>query len=262
MLSVVVPCFNEEAGLERLRAGVVAALETFTPDFEVLLVDDGSSDRTLEVMRRIAADDPRFRYLSLSRNFGKESAMLAGLSHAAGDVVGIMDADLQHPPELFARMVPLLDQGYDQVVARRTRTGDARARTLVSRAYYRLMNQMVDVKLTDGVGDFRVCCPAARSTRCCRSTSATASPRACSPGSATTPPSSTTRTSCARTARASGACAACSTTASTGCCRSTTGRCGPRCTSACWSRSSRSATRSGCSPTRSSATTRCPATSR
>jgi glycosyltransferase involved in cell wall biosynthesis len=156
MLSIVVPCFNEEQGLERLRSAVVDAVGSFTDDFEVLLVDDGSTDHTLAVMRRITEQDPRFRYLALSRNFGKESAMLAGLSHALGDVVGIMDADLQHPPELFASMVPLLEQGYDQVVARRTRDGDARVRTALSRTYYRLINKMVDVDLEDGVGDFRV----------------------------------------------------------------------------------------------------------
>jgi glycosyltransferase involved in cell wall biosynthesis len=156
MLSIVVPCFNEEAGLRGLRAAIVADVGSFTDDFEVILVDDGSSDGTLAVMRRIAAKDPRFRYLALSRNFGKESAMLAGMSHARGDLVGIMDADLQHPPALFAKMIPLIDQGYDQVVARRTRTGDAKLRTASSRLYYRLMNRMVEVRLDDGVGDFRV----------------------------------------------------------------------------------------------------------
>ena len=156
MLSIVVPCFNEEPGLDRLAAALVEAVAPITADFEVVLVDDGSRDRSLEVMRRISARDPRFRYLGLSRNFGKESAMLAGLSHARGDAVAIMDADLQHPPSLLARMLPLLDQGYDQVVARRTRSGDAKMRTALSRVYYRVMNKMVDVELEDGVGDFRI----------------------------------------------------------------------------------------------------------
>ncbi|MFB9906417.1 glycosyltransferase family 2 protein [Allokutzneria oryzae] len=155
-LSVVVPCFNEERGLQHLHDALSAVLPEASEDFEVLLVDDGSSDGTLAELRRICADDPRFRFIALSRNFGKEAAMLAGLSQATGDAVALMDADLQHPPELLARMVELLGHGYDQVVARRTRKGDKPVRTLVSRLYYRLINKMVDVELKDGVGDFRV----------------------------------------------------------------------------------------------------------
>ena len=155
-LSVVVPCFDEEAGLAALVAELKQVLPTVARDFEVVLVDDGSSDRTLPMLREAAAADPRFRYLALSRNFGKESAMLAGLSHARGEAVAIIDADLQHPPQLLAKMVPLLDQGYEQVVARRTRTGDPAVRTALSRAYYRMINRLVDVHLEDGVGDFRV----------------------------------------------------------------------------------------------------------
>jgi len=96
------------------------------------------------------------RYVSLSRNFGKESAMLAGLSYARGDAVVIMDADLQHPPSVVLEMLELYDQGYDQVVARRTRDGDAFGRTVMSRLYYRLVNSMVEVSMEDGVGDFRL----------------------------------------------------------------------------------------------------------
>ncbi|WP_238993325.1 glycosyltransferase family 2 protein [Nocardioides caldifontis] len=155
-LSVVVPCFNEEDVLEQLVTVLRAELGAITDEFEVLLVDDGSRDRTLELMRAAHEQDPRFRYLALSRNFGKEAAMLAGLTQARHEAVAILDADLQHPPELLAKMLPLLDQGYEQVVARRTRKGDAVARTLLSRAYYRMMNRLVDVELEDGVGDFRV----------------------------------------------------------------------------------------------------------
>lgn len=155
-MSVVVPCFNEELTLDQLSVSLVEVLNRITPDFEVLLVDDGSSDSTLTVMRRIASADPRFRFVALSRNFGKESAMLAGLTRANGDVVAIIDADLQHPPELLERMVMLLGAGYDQVVARRTRTGDSPFRTVVARLYYRSMNKLVDVHISDGVGDFRV----------------------------------------------------------------------------------------------------------
>lgn len=155
-LSVVIPCYNEEDVLEALVATLRVELAATTEDFEVLLVDDGSADGTLELMRSAYAEDPRFRYLALSRNFGKESAMLAGLSQARGDAVAIMDADLQHPPHLLAQMLPLLDQGYEQVVARRTRTGDAVVRTMLSRVYYKVIDRLVEVKLEDGVGDFRV----------------------------------------------------------------------------------------------------------
>lgn len=155
-LSVVVPCYNEEDVLSSLVEALRQELPSLSDDFEVVLVDDGSRDSTLEILRQVHAEDPRFRYLALSRNFGKEAAMLAGLSQAKGDAVAIMDADLQHPPHLLAQMLPLLDEGYEQVVARRTRTGDARMRTFVSRLYYRVFNKLIDVQLEDGAGDYRV----------------------------------------------------------------------------------------------------------
>jgi glycosyltransferase involved in cell wall biosynthesis len=155
-LSVVVPCYNEEAVLDRLLSVLTEQLGGMTADYEIILVDDGSRDRTLDMLRVASAADPRVRYLALSRNFGKESAMLAGLSQARGEAVAIIDADLQHPPHLLAEMLPYLDKGYDQVVARRTRNGDAKARALASSIYYRMVNRLVDVRLEDGVGDFRV----------------------------------------------------------------------------------------------------------
>lgn len=155
-LSVVVPCFNEQESLPRLVAVLEEELGAITEAYEVVLVDDGSRDETLRILREVSRTRPRFRYLSLSRNFGKESAMLAGLSQARGDKVAIIDADLQHPPHLLAEMLPLLDGEYSQVVARRTRTDDPALRTFLSRLYYRLMNRLVDIELQDGVGDFRV----------------------------------------------------------------------------------------------------------
>ncbi|WP_433273867.1 glycosyltransferase family 2 protein [Actinosynnema sp. CS-041913] len=155
-ISVVVPCFNEEAGLEDLYAALMRTLPALSEDFEVLLVDDGSSDGTLALLRLLAERDRRFKYLALSRNFGKEAAMLAGLGHATGDLVAIMDADLQHPPELLERMIGLVGAGYDQVIARRSRRGEAPLRKLVSTLYYRMINKVIDVELQNGVGDFRV----------------------------------------------------------------------------------------------------------
>lgn len=187
MLSVVVPCHNEERSLERLHREVLASCEGVAESFELILVNDGSRDRTFEVARGLAATDPRVRVLSFSRNFGKEAAMLAGLRASRGDAVAIMDADLQHPPAVLRDLLAVLATGEaDQVVARRTRDGDAVARRVMSRLYYRLVNGMVDVELVDGVGDFRVLSRRAVDTLLSW-TSRTASPRACSAGLVTAP---------------------------------------------------------------------------
>ncbi|MFD8302505.1 glycosyltransferase family 2 protein [Streptomyces sp. NPDC059690] len=159
LISIVAPCYNEEAVLDRFHEEVQKVAEELLPlghDMEFVYVDDGSRDRTLAVLQRLADRDSRVRYVSLSRNFGKEAALLAGLRHATGDSVVVMDADLQHPPALITRMVELRAKGYDQVIARRTRTGDKLTRTLAARLYYRLVNRLVDVRLVDGVGDFRL----------------------------------------------------------------------------------------------------------
>ncbi|MBS2532857.1 glycosyltransferase family 2 protein [Catenulispora sp. NF23] len=155
-LSLVVPCFNEEAVLARLHEVVRAETAGIADEVELVFVDDGSSDGTLELLKKIAAQDPGAKYVSLSRNFGKEPAMLAGLKRASGDAVIIIDADLQHPPELLGRMVDLHKRGYDQVIAQRGREGDKKLKSLVAKTYYKLINKMVDVELVNGVGDFRL----------------------------------------------------------------------------------------------------------
>ncbi|MFE7778004.1 glycosyltransferase family 2 protein [Streptomyces sp. NPDC057445] len=156
LISIVVPCFNEEEIINRFHEHVTKELALLGQEFELVYVDDGSRDRTLGLLEEIAAADSRTRYVSFSRNFGKEAAMLAGLQHAGGDAVVIMDADLQHPPELVHRMLRLHEEGFDQVIARRTRKGDRVTRTVTARAYYWLINRLVDVELVDGVGDFRL----------------------------------------------------------------------------------------------------------
>ncbi|WP_330239119.1 glycosyltransferase family 2 protein [Streptomyces sp. NBC_00525] len=156
LISLVVPCYNEEEVLDRFHARVTDEMPGLGHAFEIVYVDDGSADRTLPLIERLAATDPRVRYVSFSRNFGKEAAMLAGLQHADGDAVVLMDADLQHPPELIGRMLQEHARGYDQVIARRTRAGDRVTRTLTARAYYWLINRLIDVELVDGVGDFRL----------------------------------------------------------------------------------------------------------
>ncbi|WP_351227907.1 glycosyltransferase family 2 protein [Streptomyces sp. NPDC002133] len=156
LISIVVPCFNEEEIINRFHEHVTKELASLDHEFELVYVDDGSRDRTLALLEEIASADSRTRYVSFSRNFGKEAAMLAGLQHACGDAVVIMDADLQHPPELVHRMLRLHEEGFDQVIARRTRKGDRVTRTVTARAYYWLINRLVDVELVDGVGDFRL----------------------------------------------------------------------------------------------------------
>jgi glycosyltransferase involved in cell wall biosynthesis len=156
VLSVVVPCFNEEQVLEALNQELHAQLRELAVPYEVVFVDDGSTDGTLNLLRRFASRDHHVRYLSLSRNFGKEASMLAGLRESTGDQVVIMDADLQHPPAFIGLMLELQREGYDQVVARRSRDHDGRLRALFSRGYYRLVNHWADVELIDGAGDFRL----------------------------------------------------------------------------------------------------------
>ncbi|MFI6655633.1 glycosyltransferase family 2 protein [Streptomyces sp. NPDC050523] len=159
LISIVAPCYNEEDVIELFHDQVQRVADQLLPlghDMEFVYVDDGSRDRTLTALERLAGRDARVRYVSFSRNFGKEAALLAGLRHASGDSVVVMDSDLQHPPELIARMLELREDGYDQVIARRTRTGDRMTRTVTARLYYRLVNRLVDVELVDGVGDFRM----------------------------------------------------------------------------------------------------------
>ncbi len=156
-LSVVVPCYNEEAVIDVFDARIRETLDGLDLEYELCYVDDGSADGTLDRLRKLAGQNQRStRYVSFSRNFGKEAAMLAGLREATGDAVVLMDADLQHPPQLIARMLELFSRGHDQIVARRTREGDRLVRSALSRLYYRLVNKWVDVELTDGVGDFRL----------------------------------------------------------------------------------------------------------
>ncbi|MFI9624835.1 glycosyltransferase [Streptomyces sp. NPDC052042] len=155
-VSVVVPCFNEDEVIEAFHRALISVLEPTRRTFEICYVDDGSSDRTRLRIGSLADADRRVRYTSFSRNFGKEAAMLAGLRMARGDSVVLMDADLQHPPELLPRMLELRRRGYHQVVARRDRTGEGVLRTFLSIAYYKAMGRCMDVEVVDGEGDFRL----------------------------------------------------------------------------------------------------------
>jgi len=155
-LSVVVPCRDEAATLEQLVRRVLAAVSATDPHVEIVVVDDGSTDTTLLELRRLAAAEPALRYLSFSRGFGKEAAVIAGLREARGDVVVLMDGDLQHPPEVITELVATLrDTGADQVVGVRDRSGESAVRQALSRAFHSVAAHNTDVTLRPGHGDFR-----------------------------------------------------------------------------------------------------------
>lgn len=156
MISVVVPCYNEENVIEMTCEELLKRLKEITADFEIIFVNDGSSDKTIYALKGLAECDNRIKYISFSRNFGKEAAMLAGLKFSSGEYTVIMDADLQHPPELIPEMLNYAQSGYDQVIARRNRKGDSAGNTFFATMYYKLVNRLTDVELMDGVGDFRM----------------------------------------------------------------------------------------------------------
>ena len=156
-LTVIIPVLNEERNLEPLVARLTAQLQGLGASWEVLFVDDGSTDETLMRLARFNAEDPRLKAISFSRNFGKEIAIAAGLQHATGRAAIIMDADLQHPPEVVGEFVRLWREGYDVVYAqRRSRDTDGPLRRLYSRLFYRLFNALVRTDIPEGAGDFRL----------------------------------------------------------------------------------------------------------
>jgi glycosyltransferase involved in cell wall biosynthesis len=157
LLSVVVPMYNEEEGTEIFFARLVPVLEKITSDFEIVCVDDGSSDLTLVHLMRHHGRDNRIKVLSLSRNFGKDTALSAGLDYARGDAVVPIDADLQDPPELIAEMIAKWREGYEVVYARRShRKSDDVSKRVTANLFYRLHNWIADVRIPDNTGDFRL----------------------------------------------------------------------------------------------------------
>ena len=157
VVSLVVPCYNEAAGLASFWARASDALDALGVPAEAVFVDDGSRDATFAVLSALAARDPRVRVVALSRNFGKEVALAAGLDHAAGDAVVPIDADLQHPPELLHELVARWREGHDVVIAlRRDRATDSAARRLASDLFHRLFARVSAVAVPRGAGDFRL----------------------------------------------------------------------------------------------------------
>jgi len=155
-LSVVIPVYNEHEVLPGLFTALRRAMGSHQ-NYEIIFVDDGSSDGSSEVLRSAADEDPHFKVLFFSRNFGHQVAITAGIDFASGDAVAVMDADLQDPPELLPQMMELLGQGYDVVSAQRaTRQGDGFLKRHTATFFYWLMRKMVDDRIQNEVGDFRM----------------------------------------------------------------------------------------------------------
>ena len=157
-LSIIIPCYNEEAVLNMTYQALSEELKKLNRDYEILFVNDGSKDRTFEIVETLCKNDQHVGGISLSRNFGKEGVLKAGLAHAKGDLIVVMDADLQDPPNLLPEMMRLIeDEGYDQVGTYRTsRKSQGIATRLFSEAYYRTYNFFSDVKVPLNEREFRM----------------------------------------------------------------------------------------------------------
>ncbi|HEP1795032.1 TPA: glycosyltransferase family 2 protein [Streptococcus suis] len=159
MISVIVPCFNEEEAIPYFYDAMEKVRKEMGEQFEYIFVNDGSKDRTLTVLRQLSGQDRAVRYLSFSRNFGKEAALYAGLQAAQGELVTVMDVDLQDPPEMLMEMKAMLDgdSDLDCVGTRRvSRDGEPPIRSFFAKLFYKLMNKISQVEVVDGARDFRL----------------------------------------------------------------------------------------------------------
>lgn len=160
-LTLIVPCFNEQEVLPLFYDETSKMIAGISDEYsaEILFVDDGSRDKTLELIKALSYKDPAVRYISFSRNFGKEAAMLAGMEYAVkSDYIGILDADLQHSPDLIPVMLGFVDkEGYDVAAARREdREGEARFKSFLSESFYKVINRISDTQISDSAQDFRI----------------------------------------------------------------------------------------------------------
>ncbi|MBQ2264972.1 MAG: glycosyltransferase family 2 protein [Oscillospiraceae bacterium] len=162
LISIVVPCYNEEEVLPLFYEEIQKIMEQMRQEhshltFELLFIDDGSKDKTLSILREMALKDSRVRYISFSRNFGKEAGMFAGLENATGDYVVVMDADLQHPPAFLPKMYNYVKDGeFDCATTRRvSRKGESKIRSAFARTFYKIMNKISQTEIVDGAQDFR-----------------------------------------------------------------------------------------------------------
>lgn len=156
-ISVVIPCYNEQESIGLFYNEMCSVSEEMNYEFEFIFVNDGSKDNTLAIIKELREKDSRVKYISFSRNFGKESAIYAGFSKASGDYVVMMDADLQDPPRLLPEMMKYINQGYDSVATRRvTRKGEPPIRSFFARMFYKVINKISDVDIVDGARDYRL----------------------------------------------------------------------------------------------------------
>ena len=157
-LAIIVPCYNEQEALPLFYKEASKVLEKLNYDYKLLLINDGSKDNTLSIMKSIAEKDEHVKYLSFSRNFGKEAAMYAGFCNANADYVCVMDADMQDPPSLLPKMMEIIHkEGYDSVATRReNREGEPPVRSWFARKFYRIINKISDADIVDGARDFRL----------------------------------------------------------------------------------------------------------
>ena len=159
-ISIIVPCYNEEQAIPFFYDEITKIVEEMKNNFEFIFINDGSKDKTIEVIKQYSKKDKRVKYIHFSRNFGKEAAMLAGLKLSTGDYVAIMDADLQDPPSLLPKMLSILEgpnNDYDCVGTRRvTRKGEPPIRSLFARMFYKIINKMSKIEMVDGARDYRL----------------------------------------------------------------------------------------------------------
>jgi len=157
-IDIVVPCYNEQEVLRAFYTETQKVADTIGGySFRFILVDDGSRDDTVKIMKELSKEHDNAKYLSFSRNFGKEAAMYAGLKYSSGDYVILMDADLQHPPAMIPDMIKGIEEGYDCCAARRvSREGESKLRSLFSQLYYKISNRMTDVEMPQNAVDFRI----------------------------------------------------------------------------------------------------------
>ena len=156
-ISIIVSCYNEEEAIPLFYKELINNLSKIELNYEIIFIDDGSKDKTLEVIQTLRKEDKNIRYISFSRNFGKESAMIAGLEASKGDYITFMDADLQDPPALIPVMYNYLKKGYDCVGTRRvTRKGEPKIRSFFARMFYKIINKLSKVEMVDGARDFRL----------------------------------------------------------------------------------------------------------
>ena len=159
-ISIIVPCYNEEQALPYFYKEINNISKEIKKNFEFIFINDGSKDKTIEIIKKYSQKDKRVKYINFSRNFGKEAAMYAGLKLSTGDYVAIMDADLQDPPSLLPRMLEIIEDkktDYDCVGLRRiSRKGEPPIRSFFARRFYKLINKMSKIEMVDGARDYRL----------------------------------------------------------------------------------------------------------